>query len=190
MLNSRETFQQNLNAGAASLENASDVPGEYELAGSQKHYGSPLPITENEIRSDKGISAMGSELKADYHNAQTCPSKPETEPESSSNKSLSSKPEEISSEDVHSEASLEYYVKVIRRLESEGYIETSFRVKFLTWFCLQAAPHEKRIVRAYVDTLIGDSASLAAQLADTFLDAAYNKTLHRAPSGFCWDLWH
>ncbi|CAN6220282.1 unnamed protein product [Urochloa humidicola] len=189
VLNSRETFQQNLNADAASLENASDVPSEYELAGSQK-YSSPLPIAENEIRYDKGISATGSELKADYLTAQTGPLKPETEPENSSNKTLSGKPDEISHEDGHSEASLEYYVKVIRSLECEGYIEASFRVKFLTWFCLQATPHERRIVCAHVDTRIGDSESLAAQLTNTFSNAAYNKRLHRAPSGFCWDLWH
>nr|TKW22961.1 hypothetical protein SEVIR_4G262600v2 [Setaria viridis] len=179
MLNSRETFQQNLNADAARLEDASDVPSEYELAGSQPYNGAPVPIT------NKGISAMGSELKADHHTAQTSLSKPETEPESSSKKSLSGKPEEVKRQDGQSEASYKYCVKVIRRLECEGYIEASFRVKFLTWFCLQATPHERRRVTVYLDTLMDDPVSLAAKLADT-----YNERPHRVPSGFCWELRH
>ncbi|KAJ1260586.1 hypothetical protein BS78_10G243800 [Paspalum vaginatum] len=189
MPNSREPSQPNLNADAARLENAPDVHSDYELAGSQPCCGSPLRITGNEIKSGKAINAMGSELKSDYHTAQTDPLKPETEPESSSNKNLSGKPK-VSHKDAHSDASYEHCAKVIRRLECEGYIESSFRMKFLTWFCLRATPHERRVVSVFVDTLINDPISLAAQLDETFLDAIYSKKLQRAPPGFCMELWH
>uniref|UniRef100_A0A0A9HS86 VIN3-like C-terminal domain-containing protein n=1 Tax=Arundo donax TaxID=35708 RepID=A0A0A9HS86_ARUDO len=139
-LKNRETILQNLNADTARLQNSSDAPNEYELAGPQLHCGSPPHKTENEIKSGKGISAMGSKSRTDYHIPQTGPSKRETEPGSSSNKSLSGKPE-ISRKDGRSEASYEYCVKVIRRLECEEHIEANFRVKFLTWFCLRATPH-------------------------------------------------
>jgi uncharacterized protein YoxC len=171
---SRERFQQNLNADAARLENASDVLSEYHLGGPQPHCGSPLL----------------SELETDYHTAQTCPSKTETEPDSSSYKRLSGKLEEISHRGGHSEASYEYCAKVIRRLECEGYIEASFRMKFLTWFCLRATPHEMRAFRMFVDTLIDDPVSLASQLNAAFSDAIFSKRPQRAPPGFCFKLWH
>ncbi|KAA8522759.1 hypothetical protein F0562_009079 [Nyssa sinensis] len=85
---------------------------------------------------------------------------------------------------------LEYYVKVIRWLECEGHIETTFRQKFLTWYSLRATPQEVRVVKVFVDTLIEDPASLAGQLVDTFSDAISSKRSSVVPVGFCLKLWH
>ncbi|KAG0472278.1 hypothetical protein HPP92_016830 [Vanilla planifolia] len=84
----------------------------------------------------------------------------------------------------------EYCVKVIRWLECEGLIESNFRVKFLTWFSLRANSQEKRILSAYVDTLIDDPRSLAGQVVDTFSDAIFSKRSPLLPTGFCARLWH
>ncbi|KAE9464252.1 hypothetical protein C3L33_03840, partial [Rhododendron williamsianum] len=84
----------------------------------------------------------------------------------------------------------EHYVKVIRWLECEGHIETSFRQKFLTWYSLRATPQEVRVVKVFVDTLIDDPASLAEQLVDAFSDAVSSKRSSVMPSGFCLKLWH
>ncbi|KAJ4731000.1 vernalization5/VIN3-like protein [Rhynchospora pubera] len=97
--------------------------------------------------------------------------KPDREPGSSSNKWVSGH------NDGCMEGSYEYCVKVIRRLECEGLIESNFRVKFLTWFSLRATPQERKIVNVYVDTLIDDPVSLAGQLSDTFSDRIYSKGL-------------
>ncbi|XP_059636288.1 VIN3-like protein 2 isoform X2 [Cornus florida] len=87
------------------------------------------------------------------------------------------------------DSDLEYYVKVIRWLECEGHIETSFRQKFLTWYSLRATPQEVRVVKVFVDTLIEDPASLAGQLVDTFSEAISSKR-SVVPAGFCLKLWH
>lgn len=82
-----------------------------------------------------------------------------------------------------------YYVKVIRWLECEGHIETSFRQKFLTWYSLRASSQEVRVVKVFVDTLIEDPACLAGQLIDTFSEVISNKRCSALP-GFCLKLWH
>lgn len=84
----------------------------------------------------------------------------------------------------------EHYVKVIRWLECEGHIETSFRQKFLTWYSLRATPQEVRVVKVFVDTLIDDPASLAEQLVDAFSEAVSSKRSSVVPSGFCLKFWH
>ncbi|XP_022887991.1 VIN3-like protein 2 isoform X2 [Olea europaea var. sylvestris] len=85
----------------------------------------------------------------------------------------------------------EYYVKVIRWLECDDYIETTFRQKFLTWYSLTATPQEVRVVKVFIDTFIEDPASLAGQLVDTFSDVISNKKrCSTVPSGFCLKLWH
>lgn len=90
----------------------------------------------------------------------------------------------------HSDGDFEYYVKVIRWLECEGHIEKNFRQKFLTWYSLRASPQELRVVKAFVDTLIQDPASLAEQLMDTFSECISCKRSSLVPSGFCMRLWH
>ncbi|PIN08611.1 hypothetical protein CDL12_18812 [Handroanthus impetiginosus] len=84
----------------------------------------------------------------------------------------------------------EYYVKVMRCLECDGHIETSFRQKFLTWYSLRATPQEVRIVKVFIDTFIEDPLSLAGQLVDTFSDVISNKRCSTVPAGFCTKLWH
>lgn len=64
----------------------------------------------------------------------------------------------------------EFSVRVVKWLEHEGHIGQNFRVKFLTWFSLKANPQERRVVSAFVDTLIDDPPSLADQLIHTFMD--------------------
>ncbi|GJM97599.1 hypothetical protein PR202_ga14535 [Eleusine coracana subsp. coracana] len=156
---------QSLNAGTARLENASDAGTE----------------PENKVTFGNETTATSFKSKNDYHINQSAPPKPEAEPWSSSDKSLRGKYDETSPEDGHSEGSYEYCVKVVRRMECEGYICTDFRLNFLTWFCLRSTPHERRTVRLFVDTLIDDLASLAGQLRDTFSDTIYRKGAPRGP---------
>ncbi|XP_020578533.1 VIN3-like protein 2 [Phalaenopsis equestris] len=115
--------------------------------------------------------------------------KPEKEPGSSSKK-RSGQCDEFCQEDGPMEGDYEYCVKVIRWLECDGYIESNFRVKFLTWFSLRATLQERRVVSVYVDTLIDDPGSLAGQLVDTFSDAICSKRPPPVPNGFCMKLWH
>ncbi|XP_074280858.1 VIN3-like protein 2 [Silene latifolia] len=89
-----------------------------------------------------------------------------------------------------SESNLEYYIKVMSRLECEGHIDKSFRQKFLTWYSIRATPRETRIVKAFVDTLIEDPASLSEQLVDTFGELVSSKRSSDVPQGFCLKLWH
>ncbi|KAF8407333.1 hypothetical protein HHK36_006460 [Tetracentron sinense] len=88
------------------------------------------------------------------------------------------------------EREYEHCVKVIRWLECEGHIEKNFRVKFLTWYSLQANPEERRVVKVFVDTLMDDPACLAGQLVDTFSEAISRKRPLLVPTGFCMKLWH
>uniref|UniRef100_A0A7N0RCL7 Oberon PHD finger domain-containing protein n=1 Tax=Kalanchoe fedtschenkoi TaxID=63787 RepID=A0A7N0RCL7_KALFE len=87
-----------------------------------------------------------------------------------------------------------YYVKVIRWLECEGYIETKFRQKFLTWYSLRASCQEARIVKVFVDAFMEDPASLAGQLVDTFSETVSSNCSSSkssvVPAGFCMKLWH
>ncbi|KMT03312.1 hypothetical protein BVRB_8g198500 [Beta vulgaris subsp. vulgaris] len=85
---------------------------------------------------------------------------------------------------------LEYCIKVIRCLECDGHIDKSFRQKFLTWYSIRATPQETRIVKAFVDTLLDDPASLSEQLQDTFEEIISSKRLSVVPPGFCLKLWH
>ena len=64
----------------------------------------------------------------------------------------------------------EYSVRAVKYLEREGHIDENFRVKFLTWFSLKATSQERRVVSAFVDTLMDDPPSLADQLIHTFMD--------------------
>ncbi|KAK8954851.1 VIN3-like protein 2 [Platanthera zijinensis] len=115
--------------------------------------------------------------------------KPDEEPASSSKKRIA-KCDEFCKKDGHMEGGYEYCVKVVRWLECKGFIESNFRVKFLTWFSLRATLQERRVVSVYVDTLIDDPGSLADQLVDTFSDAVCIKRLPPVGNGFCMRLWH
>ena len=87
----------------------------------------------------------------------------------------------------HLDRSYEYCVKIIRWLECEGHIEQEFRMKFLTWFSLRSTEQERRVVHAFIQTLIEDPSSLAGQLIDSFSDIVKTK---RTRNGFCSELWH
>jgi hypothetical protein len=76
----------------------------------------------------------------------------------------------------------EYCVKIVRWLECEGHLNHEFRLKLLTWFSLRSTKQERRVVNAFVHTLIDDPSSLAGQLVDSFSDIISNK---RAKNGFC-----
>ncbi|XP_047950083.1 VIN3-like protein 2 isoform X1 [Salvia hispanica] len=84
----------------------------------------------------------------------------------------------------------EYYVKVVRWLECDGHIDTTFRQKFLTWYSLRATPQEVRVVKVFIDMFIEEPASLAGQLVDSFADVISNKRCSTVRSGFCLKLWH
>lgn len=89
------------------------------------------------------------------------------------------------------ESDYEYSVRVIRKLEHEGYLEADFRVKFLTWFSLKATTQERRVVSVFIDTFLDDPPSLAGQLLDTFMDQiCCEQKLLASSRGFCTRLWH
>ncbi|XP_042413524.1 VIN3-like protein 2 isoform X1 [Zingiber officinale] len=135
--------------------------------------------TDGSGRCNKGKSKVDI-----FENGST---KPDKEPGSSSKERQF---DVVNLSDSSLEGTYESCVKVIRWLECEGHIETSFRVKFLTWFSLRATPQERRVVSVYVDTLIEDPPSLAGQLVDTFSEAIYSKRPPPMPNGFCMKLWH
>jgi hypothetical protein len=147
------------------------------------------PTAPRVMENGKEIGGRSFSTKPGDNVPQNGSSKPEREPGNSSNK-RSGKFEDNGRKDGCPEASYEYCVKVVRWLECEGYIETNFRVKFLTWYSLRATPHEKKIVSVYVDALIEDPVSLSGQLSDTFSDAIYSKRPPSVPSGLCMQLWH
>ncbi|GJM90223.1 hypothetical protein PR202_ga06481 [Eleusine coracana subsp. coracana] len=187
---SSNSVEHNQTTDAPGSQDASNAPVVNGSITVLPRYSGSVPPTaprckendkENNARSFKGqpgdnIVANGS-------------SKPEREPGNSSNK-RTGKLNDISCKDGCPEASYEYCVKVVRWLECEGYIETHFRMKFLSWFSLRATPHERKIVNVYVDTLIDDPVSLSGQLVDSFSEAIHSKKRSSLHSGFCMDLWH
>ncbi|XP_021759765.1 VIN3-like protein 2 [Chenopodium quinoa] len=64
----------------------------------------------------------------------------------------------------------EFCVRVIKSLEQDGHLSIDFRVKFLTWYSLKATVQERRVVSAFVDTMLDDPPCLAEQLVDAFAD--------------------
>ncbi|CAM8888585.1 unnamed protein product [Rhodiola kirilowii] len=69
----------------------------------------------------------------------------------------------------------EYCVKMIRWLECDGHINKEFRLKLLTWYSMRSTEQERRVVSTFVQTLIDDPSSLAAQLIDSFSDIISSK---------------
>ncbi|CAA0365645.1 unnamed protein product [Arabidopsis thaliana] len=70
---------------------------------------------------------------------------------------------------------LEQCVKIIRKLECSGYVESTFRQKFLTWFSLRATSQERNTVTTFMNAFNDDSMALAEQLVDTFSDCIWSK---------------
>ncbi|KAK4481836.1 hypothetical protein RD792_012747 [Penstemon davidsonii] len=129
-----------------------------------------LPITPNKLENVKDSSVRNNRSEKD------------DEPQAGS--SSKKRNGEIGDKDF------KYYVKVIRGLECDGYLETTFRQKFLTWYSLRATSQEARIVKVFIDTFVEDAESLAEQLVDTFSDVVSNKRCSNVPAGFCSKLWH
>lgn len=100
---------------------------------------------------------------------------------------INSSPLQVCAGSGQLDRSYEYCVKIIRWLECEGHIEQEFRMKFLTWFSLRSTEQERRVVHAFIQTLIEDPNSLAGQLIDSFSDIVKSK---RNRHGFCSELWH
>ncbi|KAF8084155.1 hypothetical protein N665_0732s0013 [Sinapis alba] len=63
---------------------------------------------------------------------------------------------------------LEDCVRVLRQLELSGYVETNFRLKFLTWYGLHANADKKNLVKALVNEMDKHPRALAEQLIQTF----------------------
>ncbi|GFZ08682.1 fibronectin type III domain-containing protein [Actinidia rufa] len=175
-----------LNSNELNLEN-NESPEDQEMStgtGSNTHVGkstervlfvgnseAELPNTPYKLENFKDGPAINGRCKPSKKDLD-CGSGREEEPSGNNNRDF------------------EYYVKVIRWLECEGHVETSFRQKFLTWYSLKATPQEVRVVKVFVDTLIDDPASLAGQLVDAFLEIISSKRPAAVPSGFCLKLWH
>lgn len=98
-------------------------------------------------------------------------------------------PHQISKRQL-TETDYEYALRVIRKLEHQGHLESDFRVKFLTWFSLKARVQEKRVVSVFIDTFVDDPPSLAGQLLDTFKDEICSEKKLASSHRFCSGLWH
>ncbi|XP_021723416.1 VIN3-like protein 2 isoform X1 [Chenopodium quinoa] len=149
-----------------------------------------LPITPCRQESSKEGSGKKCPLKSHNKDQDGRLNKEEANERRSSKKRKVEREKEECVGDDSSESNLEYYIKMIRWLECEGHIDKSFRQKFLTWYSIRATPQEIRIVKAFVDTLNDDPASLAEQLQDTFEEIISSKKLPVVPPGFCLKLWH
>jgi hypothetical protein len=186
--NSEEHNQRTVPPGPQDPSNA-PVVGNESMTVPPRYSGSVPPTaprgTENGMENG-GRNFKGQPADSIVPNGS---SKPEREPGNSSNR-RTGKLDDISHKDGCPEASYEYCVKVVRWLECEGYIETNFRMKFLSWFSLRATPHEKKIVSVYVDTLIDDPVSLSGQLIDSFSETIYSNKRSSMHPGFCMALWH
>lgn len=152
-----------------------------------------LPITPCKLENNKD----GHRRVGRSKNGKNDTSQKDKEPPKGGSSSKKSGADKNSSDFFRNESPSDrdfaYYVKVIRWLECEGYIETNFRQKFLTWYSLRATTEETRIVRVFVDAFIEDPSSLAGQLVDTFSETISNDTSSKSsvvPAGFCMKLWH
>ncbi|KAF8106786.1 hypothetical protein N665_0133s0024 [Sinapis alba] len=65
---------------------------------------------------------------------------------------------------------LEDCVRVLRQLELSGFVDTNFRLKFLTWYGLHANADERNFVKALVNEMDKYPRALAEQLIQTFSD--------------------
>ncbi|CAM8979862.1 unnamed protein product [Rhodiola kirilowii] len=154
---------------------------------------SSLPITPCKLENS-GKDGHGRSGRSKHGKNETSEKVKEPQGGSSSKKrSADRSDEDFVRNNSSSDRDLAYYVKVIRWLECEGYIETNFRQKFLTWYSLRASTQEARIVKVFVDAFIEDPESLAGQLVDTFSETISSNTsskLSVVPAGFCMKLWH
>ncbi|XP_044464051.1 VIN3-like protein 2 isoform X2 [Mangifera indica] len=150
-----------------------------------------LPITPCKIeilKDGQGRNARSKSSNEDMENRIGKGDEPQDN--STSKKRSAERKEKECTVNGASDRDFEHCVKVIRWLECEGHIERNFRQKFLTWYSLRATSQEVRIVKVFIDTFVGDPASLAEQLVDTFSDCISSKRSSVVPAGFCMKLWH
>ncbi|XP_073305005.1 VIN3-like protein 2 [Primulina huaijiensis] len=136
-----------------------------------------LPITPSKMESMKDVNGRSNRTKINEKDVEIALKKRSGETGDEQSNGIGDK-------------EFEYYVKVIRWLECEGHIDTTFRQKFLTWYSMRATSREVRVVKVFIDTFIEDPSSLAAQLVDTFNEVVSNKRCAAVPHGFCMKLWH
>ncbi|XP_073141900.1 VIN3-like protein 2 [Henckelia pumila] len=148
-----------------------------------------LPVTPSKLENVKDGTGRNNRLKTSSKNVEIKSTRDEEPQAGSSSKKRSGQSGDEDGTGV-GDKDFEYCVKVIRWLECDGHIETTFRQKFLTWYSLRATPQEIRIVKVFIDTFVEDPASLAGQLVDTFSDVVSNKRCSTVPAGFCLKLWH
>ncbi|XP_030535535.1 VIN3-like protein 2 isoform X2 [Rhodamnia argentea] len=152
---------------------------------------SALPITPCKLETSRDGPGRIGRLKPSNRDLEIGNGKGDGPQDGSTSKKRSSESRDEECEaNAHSDRDFEYCVKKIRWLECEGHIEKNFRQKFLTWYSLRATPQEVRVVKVFIDTLIGDPKSLAEQLIDAFSDCISSKSSSVVPSGFCMKLWH
>lgn len=136
-----------------------------------------------EIKPTRGVSA--SDFQPELCTKQTMSSKNDNNDCVST--LIDGSPSQFFGELGHLDRSYEFCVKMVRRLEQEGHIEQDFRMKFLTWFSLRSTKQERRVVYTFIQTLMDDPRSLAAQLVDSF---SYIISCKRPRTGLCIKLCH
>lgn len=171
----------------ASTDNGSDDPPQTGLE--CVPYVNSLPITPCKFENAKDEGGRSNRPKLGEKKVKKR-TESGTEPQAGS----SSKKRSVERRDDKcsgiGDKDFEYYVKVMRWLEREGHIDTSFRQSFLTWYTLRATPQQVRVVKVFIDTFAEDPENLAGQLLDSFSDIVSNKRCSRLPTGFCTKLWH
>uniref|UniRef100_A0A2P2LEU0 Fibronectin type-III domain-containing protein n=1 Tax=Rhizophora mucronata TaxID=61149 RepID=A0A2P2LEU0_RHIMU len=180
-------------AEVMSTDNGSDTPVQtgMENVPFVGNSDANLPITPCKLEIPNKVQGRNAKFKFSNKDLLNRTEKGEGPQDGSASKKRSGESQdEECTENGHSDRDFEYYVKVVRWLECEGYIEKNFRQKFLTWYSLRATPQEIRVVKAFVDTFIEDPASLAEQLVDTFSECISNRKLSVVPAGFCMKLCH
>lgn len=136
-----------------------------------------------EIKPTRGV--LASNFKSKLCSKQTL--SPKNDNNDCNSTLIEGSPSQFFGEVGQLDRSYEFCVKIIRQLEQEGHIEQDFRMKFLTWFSLRSTKQERRVVYTFIQTLIDDPRSLAAQLVDSFSYIIRRKWPH---SGLCTKLWH
>ncbi|KAH7524771.1 hypothetical protein FEM48_Zijuj06G0154600 [Ziziphus jujuba var. spinosa] len=136
-----------------------------------------------EIRPTRGVSVFA--FQPEFCTKQT--SSPKNDNNDCVSTLIDGSPSQFYGEMCHLDSSYEFCVKIIRALEQEGHIEQEFRMKFLTWFSLRSTKQERRVVYTFIQTLMDEPRSLAAQLVDSF---SHIITCKRHGSGLCTKLWH
>ncbi|PSS36254.1 VIN3-like protein [Actinidia chinensis var. chinensis] len=149
-----------------------------------------LARSQGSGNSQSGTHGANKEVPAVDSRGEPCRKRPASTNEEThdcNSTMINESPFRIANESGNLDENFEYCVKVIRWLECEGHIKLDFRLKLLTWYSLRSTKQERRVVNTFIQTMIDDPSSLAAQLVDSFSDIVSCK---RPRNGFCNKLWH